>query len=316
MVSPCSGLLRCGRPWARALGNIRVPQLSTADPPAQELIGRSVLQSQESQVADKMAAADAWDPEQYRRFAAERGLAFFDLVALVDPVPGGRVVDLGCGPGELTAQLPTLLRPAEVLGIDSSPAMLADAAAHAGPAVSFELGDLAAWQDDEAWDVVLANASLHWAPDHHAVLGRWTASLREHGQLAVQVPANADHPSHLLAAEVAAEEPFASAFPGGTPPPDVVAENVLTPEAYAVLLDALGFREQTVRLQVYGHHLRSTAEVVEWVRGSTLTRFQRSLPPELFDELVRRYRGRLLSVLGDTSPYFYPFKRILLAGTL
>ena len=208
-------------------------------------------------------AADVWDPGQYGRFAAERSLAFFDLVALLKPVPGGRVVDLGCGPGELTALLPSLLGAGEVLGIDSSTAMLEEAAAHRGPGVTFRLGDLATWEDPAAWDVVFANASLHWAPDHPAVLARWAASLGEHGQLAVQVPANADHPSHLVAAEVAAEEPFASVFVGGSPPPDVVSENVLAPEAYAVVLHDLGFTKQTVRLQVYGHLLGSTADVVE-----------------------------------------------------
>lgn len=262
-----------------------------------------------------MSRGDAWDPQQYERFAAERSLPFFDLVGLLAPVPGGRLVDLGCGTGSLTAKLPELLGVAEVLGVDNSPAMLDEAAAHAGPAVSFAVGDLGAWDDPGRWDVVLANASLQWVPDHTAVLTRWARSLRGHGQLAVQVPANADHPSHLVAAEVAAEEPFASAFPGGVPP-DVVAANVLAPERYAILLHDLGFTTQTVRLQVYAHHLPSTASVVEWVRGTSLTRFQTALPPELFDELLARYRARLVATLGDRSPYFYPFKRILFVASL
>ena len=52
-----------------------------------------------------MAAVDTWDPQQYERFAAERAAPFWDLLSLVRPVPGGRVVDLGCGNGELTAAL-------------------------------------------------------------------------------------------------------------------------------------------------------------------------------------------------------------------
>ena len=76
------------------------------------------------------------------------------------------------------------------------------------------------------------------------MLGAWTRSLRPGGQLAVQVPANADHPAHLVAAEVAAELL-------AEPPPDPVAQNVLAPEEYAVLLDELGFADQQVRLQVY-----------------------------------------------------------------
>jgi trans-aconitate 2-methyltransferase len=131
--------------------------------------------------------------------------------------------------------------------------------------------------------------------------------------MAVQVPTNADHPSHLLAAEVAATEPFASAF-DGPPPPDQVAANVLLPEDYATLLDDLGFTDQIVRLQVYGHVLESTAAVVEWVRGTTLTRFFKRLPVELHEPFVDAYRGALLARLGERSPYFYPFKRVLMWG--
>ncbi len=254
---------------------------------------------------------DAWNPEQYERFAAERSQPFYDLAAMCRPIPGGRVIDLGCGPGGLTAELPTLLRAAEVLGLDSSPAMLAAAAPLERPGVRFVEGDLGPWVDPGAWDIVLANASLQWVPDHAGVLARWQASLRPGGQLAVQMPSNADHPSHVVAAEVAHEEPFASAFPDGVPP-DIVAANVLRPEQYAVLLDGLGFAEQHVRLQVYAHRLSSTAEVVEWVKGTALTRFEKVLPPELFAEYIDRYCTRLLAVLGDRSPYFYPFKRILL----
>ena len=99
---------------------------------------------------------------------------------------------------------------------------------------------------------------------------------------------------------------------GGAPPPDVVARNVLAPEQYAILLDHLGAAQQHVRLQVYGHLLGSTADVVEWVKGTSLTRIFRALPPALHDDFVDAYRTRLVAELGDRSPYFYPFKRILL----
>jgi len=122
-------------------------------------------------------------------------------------------------------------------------------------------------------------------------------------------PSNADHPSHRVAGEVALEQPFLDAF-GGTPPPDPVL-GVARLEEYAQLIDALGFAEQNVRLQVYPHHLGSTADVVEWVKGTSLTRFRDALSPEMFDAFVVRYRTRLLEVLGDHSPYLYTFKRIL-----
>jgi trans-aconitate 2-methyltransferase len=99
-------------------------------------------------------------------------------------------------------------------------------------------------------------------------------------------------------------------------PGDPVVANVRAPEAYAVLLDDLGFERQHVRLQVYPHHLASAGDVVEWVKGTSLTRFRKVLAPEDYAEFLGRYRMRLLQVLGDRSPYLYCFKRILFWGRL
>jgi len=83
---------------------------------------------------------------------------------------------------------------------------------------------------------------------------------------------------------------------------------------YAILLDHLGAARQHVRMQVYGHALGHSAEVVEWVKGTALTRFRRALPNELYERFVDEYRRRLLAAIGDTAPYFYPFRRILFWG--
>jgi trans-aconitate 2-methyltransferase len=258
---------------------------------------------------------DAWSPTVYGRFAAERSKPFFDLLSLVALVPIERAVDLGCGSGELTAAAAEQLSIESMSGIDNSSNMLADAAPLARPGLRFEQGDIGSWSSDGDVDLVLANAALHWVPDHAAVLWRWTAALRPRGQLAVQVPANADHASHQVIEEVAHQQPFLDAL-GGTPPADPVAVNVLAPERYAELLYSLGYEQQHVRLQVYPHVLESTASVVDWVSGTTLTRFRSRLSPDLYDEFVARYRARLLEVLGDRSPYLYAFKRILMWARL
>jgi trans-aconitate 2-methyltransferase len=257
---------------------------------------------------------DTWDPEQYERFKAERTQPFIDLVNLIEPSGVADIVDLGCGTGELTARLHRQLAATTTLGVDRSASMVQRAAGAGSDGLSFELGDIADFGGPPRYDLVFANASLQWLPDHRAVLSAWTRALRRRGQLAVQVPANADHPSHLVAAEVAAEEPFRAAF-GGTPPADPVLE-VLAPEAYATLLADLGYAEQHVRLQVYGHWLPSTASVIEWVKGTTFNRFRPLLDDELFGRFVDRYGARLLDVVGDHQPYFYPFKRVLLWGRL
>ena len=255
------------------------------------------------------ASSGQWDPAQYERFKAERRQPFEDLLQLIEPVPGGHLVDLGCGTGELTRDLHAHVGAAESVGVDTSAEMLERAQPLAGAGLSFASGDLASFDEPEQWDVIVASASLQWTPDHVAVLRRWRHSLRRGGQLAVQVPANPDHPSHRISSQLGEEEPYLSVLgPGGAADPVL---SVLPPDRYAELLDELGFAEQHVRLQVYGHHLPSTADVVEWVKGTSLTRFKRQLPSDLFEQFVEEYSRRLLAELGDRRPYFYAFKRIL-----
>jgi trans-aconitate 2-methyltransferase len=259
------------------------------------------------------AVADAWDPDQYERFARERRQPFDDLLALIQPDPGASVLDLGCGNGELTVELHQRVGAADTIGIDTSPAMLGDPPSVDG--VRFEVADLTTYEPDRPLGLIAASASLQWTADHDAQLLRLTGLLRPRGQLAVQMPCNADHPSHTLIAEVARERPFVDVIDPEAMV-DPVATNVHAPAHYAELLHALGYERQVVRMQVYGHVLASTAEVVEWTRGTTLTRMSRGLPAELYEPFVERYRQRLLEVLGDHRPYFYAFKRILIWGRL
>ncbi len=283
---------------------------------------------------------DTWDPMRYERFADERSAPFYDLLALVRPIPGGRAVDLGCGTGALTVELHRRVRAGETLGLDSSPAMLERARPLAGNGLRFEQGDIDTFAEsgqggaaaglpgssgtaaglpgrsgpsaaDRTWDLVFSNAALHWLPDHPALLAGLRRVLGAGGQLAVQVPANHDHPSHVLAAELAGEDPFRGVLGGYRR-----LSPVEPPERYADLLDRLGFAEQHVRLQVYGHHLAGREEVVEWVRGTLLTDYQRRMPAELFERFLASYRERLLPLLDERRPYFYPFKRLLLWGGL
>jgi trans-aconitate 2-methyltransferase len=242
----------------------------------------------------------SWDVDQYERFKEERAQPFRDLVALIDPRPNMRIVDLGCGTGELTRELHEQLSASETLGIDSSESMLAKASP--SDTLHFQLGDIGSFTDDR-FDLIFSNAALHWLPDHKHLFARLVSLLAPNGQLAVQMPANHDHPSHRIAAELA------TSF--GIEPRTV---NVLPPEKYAALLHRLGFARQHVRLQVYGHVLPSTADVVEWTKGSTLTPHREALSTDRYEEFLAEYTARLVSLLGDAQPYFYPFKRILLSG--
>lgn len=290
-----------------------------------------------------MQAADPWDPATYDRFETERNAPFFDLLGLLQrDRPIERVADLGCGTGRLSRVLHEQTGARETIGVDSSASMLAKARAEederlvAKPArqgerseppstpkenaggLSFAGADIA---DPRALDerglrdldVVFSNATYQWIPHHVSALADAARRLRPGGQLAVQVPANGDHPSHAIARDVANESPFVEAY--RTPPTDSVTA-VLAPERYAELLHDWGFADQQVRLQVYGHLLDSTEAVVTWVRGTLLHRYLEPLPIELHERFRARYRDRLLEAVGDQRPYFYAFKRILFWGRL
>jgi trans-aconitate 2-methyltransferase len=252
-----------------------------------------------------VATRDCWSPAQYERFRNERSQPFFDLLALVRPEPGMRVADLGCGTGELTRVLHERLGAVETVGLDSSAAMLARA--EAAPGLRFEQGDAAEFGGPARFDLVFSNAMLQWLGDHETRIARFLEALPAGGQLAIQMPANHDHPSHAVAEEVAAEEPFRTAMGGF-----IRRSPVRPPEWYAALLHRLGVSEQHVRLQVYGHVLGSREDVVEWVKGTVLTAYEARLRADLYPAFVERYRERLLPRLDEGRPYFYPFKRLLL----
>lgn len=251
-------------------------------------------------------STDGWDPELYSRFAAERRRPFEDLLALVAPIPGGRAVDLGCGPGPLTRVLHERVGAASTLGIDSSSAMLEKAAAHAGGGVAFERGDIAEFSPEEPFDLVFSNAALHWVPDHPALLEKLTRAVAPGGQLAFQVPDNFGHASHRSAEEIAEREPYRSELAGSPH-----SRNVLAPEAYATVLDRLGYVEPIVRLQIYGQRLPSRDGIVAWVEGSLLSEYRRRLSPELFEKFLEDYRAELFRRVPDERPYYFTYRRIL-----
>lgn len=252
----------------------------------------------------------AWDPAIYNQFSSQREEPFWDLASLVEPIENAKVVDLGCGDGRLTAELHSRLHAKSTIGIDFAPAMLASTAAHTSDAISFENSDIATWESPSTFDILFSNASLQWVDNHESVLANWKASLTDGGQLAVQVPNNADHPAYLMASEMGEE------WLGSEAPKDTVAKNVLKPEEYSNILESLGFERQHVRLVVYPHYLPTTSDVVEWIKGTSLNRFKAVMPAEDYARFIEEYRERLLSELGEKSPYFFTFKRILMWARL
>jgi trans-aconitate 2-methyltransferase len=155
-----------------------------------------------------------WDPAQYLTFADQRSRPFFDLMARIRSATPGHVVDLGCGPGQLTATLADGWPGADVVGIDSSAEMIEAAdellaertAAGMAGQLTFRIADVTDWTPDKPADVIVSNAVLQWVPGHLHLLPRWADDLAPDGWLAFQLPGNFDQPSHAILRELAAAD--------------------------------------------------------------------------------------------------------------
>lgn len=251
-----------------------------------------------------------WDPQQYLRFGDERSQPFSDLVARIPPLPAParRVVDLGCGPGHLTATLAATFPGAEVLGVDSSPEMVAAAAPHAGPQVRFVEGDAATWVPaaGEAPDVIVSNATLQWIDGHVELLDRWLSLLRPGGVFAFQVPGNFTSPSHRSFAEQVTSPAWRDRVDAAVLDRPRSAE----PVAYLERLLDLGAVAQ-VWETTYLHVLSGPDPVLEWVRGTALRPVLAALSaadrPAFEAELAERLRR---AYPPDAHGTVFPFRRI------
>lgn len=221
--------------------------------------------------------------------------------------PGLRVLDLGCGTGEITSRLAALLPDSDVLGIDNSPAMLERALPLTRPGLRFELRSIESV--DGRWDLVFSHAALHWVENHEVLIPRLVALLRPGGQLAVQLPSNHHHFTQTVIPEVASRPPFRGALGGW-----IRRSPVLTVDRYAEILYETGARDLQVMERAYVHLLPDADAVAEWMAGTTLVPYLARLPEELREPFRASYRDRLRA-RWPTGPVLFTFRRILFAAT-
>lgn len=253
-----------------------------------------------------------WDPAQYLRFGDERSRPFFELTARIAAEAPSAVVDLGCGPGTLTAALARRWPEAEVRGIDSSAEMIEAALARPagdGHRLSFARGDLRDFAPDENVDVIVSNAVLQWVPDHLAVVSRWAGFLRPGGWLAFQVPANFDQPSHQAIQDLAASERWRPLLAGVQ-----LNRQSTDPAQYVDLLARAGL-EVDAWETTYLHVLRGDDPVVEWYKGSGLRPVISALSPERAGEFLAEFRARMAQAY-PAAPYgtVFPFRRVFVVA--
>ncbi len=280
-----------------------------------------------------------WDPSTYLRFGSERARPFLDLLARVAAEDPGYVVDLGCGPGNLTALLAARWPRAQVLGVDNSPEMIdaaqaeavrvttaqaeaAQTGAAAGPGgngarpvpgpvarLSFALGDVRTWRPARPVDMFTCNAVLQWVPGHDELLTTWASWLAPGGWLAFQLPGNFDQPSHVLLRELASTGRWQPRLAGVE-----LNRQAGDPAAYLDLLAQEGC-EVDAWETTYLHVLRGADTVLDWYRGTALRPVRTALTAAEAAEFEAEY-GALLQAAYPPASYgtVLPFRRVFVVA--
>jgi trans-aconitate 2-methyltransferase len=250
--------------------------------------------------------AHTWDPGTYLEYGDERARPFVDLVARVGATDPRSVVDLGCGPGHLTALLRRRWPAADVVGVDSSAEMVA--AAEPGSGVRMVVGDLREWAPTSPVDVLVSNAALQWVPDHLALLPRLVDQVAPGGWFAFQVPGNFAAPSHALRRRLEEDPRFAPYL-----------EGVAGPDAHdpGVYLEALLDRgcEVDAWETTYLHVLAGDDPVFTWAVGTGARPTLEALP----DGPRQEFEGEFRRALRDAYPStrhgtVLPFRRVFVVA--
>jgi trans-aconitate 2-methyltransferase len=254
----------------------------------------------------------SWSAAQYSKFEDERTRPVRDLLARIPTTKVASAADIGCGPGNSTELLQARYPNAVITAIDSSPDMI-EASRKRLPGLRFEIDDIAAWRSPGPFDVILANATLQWLPDHETLLPNLIAKLALGGSLAVQIPDNLDEPAQRLMREIAADGPWAEKLSGAS-------KARATPHSAAWYYSALRALVATVDIwrTTYYHPLSGGAgAVTEWFKGTGLRPFLDPLDAVERSTFLARYETAVAQVypaLPDGT-VLLPFPRLFFVAT-
>ncbi|MDG4663187.1 trans-aconitate 2-methyltransferase [Mycobacterium sp. 236(2023)] len=250
-----------------------------------------------------------WNPDVYLTYADHRGRPYYDLLSRVGAREPRRIVDLGCGPGNLTATLNVRWPGAVIEAWDSSSEMVA-AAQERG--LDARVGDVRDWTPAPHTDVLVSNATLHWVPEHAELLVRWVDQLAAGSWIAFQVPGNFDAPSHQAVRDLVLSPKWSELLRDY---PFEKAEVTRPAVGYAELMTDAGCTVDAWET-TYVHELTGVNPVLEWIHGTALRPVRAGLSEAQWDE----FKAELIPVLDAAYPVradgitFFPFRRIFVVA--
>ena len=230
-----------------------------------------------------------WSPATYLKFEDERTRPARDLLAQVPLEVVRKAVDVGCGPGNSTELLAARYPDAEIIGIDNSMTMLAEAAKRL-PKLRFENADANKWMPAASVDLVYANATYQWIPDHITRLPKVLSVMRPGTVLAVQMPDNLAEPTHRLMSETARELGTIDAARAVLPPPTAYYD-ALKPQATRI----------DIWHTIYNHALADSPAIVEWVRATGLRPFIDPLSEDKRAAFLAAYTAKIAAAYPPTA---------------
>lgn len=241
---------------------------------------------------------DQWKPTLYdekHSFVWKLGASVIELLA---PQPGERILDVGCGTGQLTAQIAE--SGSTVVGIDNSPAMIEEAR-RLFPEVEFQLADAHDFQFDESFDGVFSNAALHWISDPAKVARCISDALKANGRVAVEFGGQGNVRFLAQAIETASQE--------------VLGERLSHPwyfpsiAAFATVLEQHGMEVTQAAMIDRPTLLEGDDGLRNWVRMFG-QHWLTQTPAELHDEFLERVETIARPNLYHDSKWHADYRRI------
>ena len=260
---------------------------------------------------EPLPAIPLWDPQRYLEFGDERGRAFVDLVARIPAADPAHVVDLGCGPGNLTRLLAKRWPGASVTGVDSSSEMIDQAhECAAGRRVRYQRADLRTWRADQPVDVLLSNATLQWVPGHLDLLATLMGQVRSGGWFAFQVPGNFAERSHTAIRELVAAPRWAGRLRDAALVWPASENSATYLRVLAQRCDDVDVWESTYLMVLQGKD-----PVTRWVSGTALRPVLAALDPSDHDEFLADY-SRLVRPAYPRQSWgtVLPYRRLFAVG--